>query len=118
MTALARRDGPGDLAEAMDLGRRHARMDTLYEGFHTSAGLGWVALKAGRAELAGRLAGRLGRISAGFGNVAFERTLFNTLLSAMQAELTEVELGVLMADGASLSAEDASRLVLGASEAF
>jgi hypothetical protein len=114
MTALAQRRGQGDLDEAMEFGRRHARIDIMFEGFHTAAGLAWVALKARRIEVAARLAGRLGRISAGLGNVAFERNLFNNLLSALQAELTEVELSALMTDGASLSAEDARRLVLGA----
>jgi len=113
MAALARRSGPEDLDESLELGRRYSRIDILYEGFHTSAGLAWVALKTGRGAIAGRLVGRLGRISGGFGDIAFERTLFNILLAALKAELTDAELDVLMADGARLSADDARRLVLG-----
>jgi len=113
MTLLARRGGPGDLDEAMELGRRHAHIDVWYEGLYTLAGLGWVALKTGRAAVAGRLAGRLSGISADPASHLLHRKVFNDLLAALQVELTEAELGALMADGARLSAGHARRLVLG-----
>jgi len=113
MTRLARRGGAGDLEEAMELGRRYTHLDVVGEGHDTLAGLGWMALRTGRAALAARLAGRLGAITAEFGSRSPQRSLFNDLLAALQAELTEAELGALMADGASLSAEHARRLVLG-----
>jgi len=113
MTLLALRRLPGDLDEAIELGHRHARIDVWYEGFHTLAGLAWVALRTDRAALAGRLAGRIGRVSAETGSRSWRRRLFDSLLAALQVELTEAELGALMAEGAGLSAEHARRLVLG-----
>jgi hypothetical protein len=115
MTLLARRGAPGDFDEAMELGRRHAHLDGLMEGYYTVAGLAWLALKTGRAAAAARLAGRLGRIAMSPGDPRGSRnarTVFNSLRAALQAEMTEAELVRLMADGATLSAEDARRLVI------
>jgi hypothetical protein len=113
MTLLAQRGRPADLDEATQLGRRYARLDVSLEGVYTLAGLAWLALKTGRAAVAGRLCGRLGRITADLGRRSPQRRLFADLEAALQVEPDEAELGRLMAEGSSLSAEDARRLVLG-----
>jgi predicted ATPase len=114
MTHLARRGGARDLDEAIELGRHHAHVDVWFEGFHTTAGLAWVALRTGRAPLAAHLAGRIDRVATGFSSGSQERRLADSLLSALRVELAEAELGAAMGQGAGLGAEDARRLVLGA----
>jgi hypothetical protein len=113
MTVLAKRGGPGDLEEATELGRGVTDLDAGAEGSYVLVGLAWIALKTGRAALAGRLTGRLDKITADLGSRSPQRMLFDDLRPALQAELPEVELERVMAEGASLTAEGAHRLVLG-----
>jgi hypothetical protein len=114
-TLLAARNGPNDLDEATDLARRYAHIEDSTVPLHLAAGLGWVALRTGRAPAAARLAGRLRKVTADMGRAGNPgyRRLFETLSRALQHELPEAELEQLMAEGASLTANDARRLVLG-----
>ncbi|HXQ10282.1 MAG TPA: TIR domain-containing protein [Caulobacteraceae bacterium] len=112
---LAERAAPGDFDEGIQVARAHRKASGLNgAAYINNLAMALIAIKSDRADDAAKLFGLAERQRAAVGSeLPISRELFNDLRSRLREGLPEAEIAALMAEGASLTADEAFRLATG-----